>query len=185
MKLQASDLSGQYVSAARETLELTRNLTTAQLHWRPPGKWSIAECLDHLNNAERMLSRFDRKFEQARAAGWTGQGPFRAGLLAGLYIRWVEPPVRRLRVKSPKAFRPRADADLSDAVPRFLKLQEELIDRAQIAEGLDLSRIRMSSPISRKFKMSAAEWFAFLAAHQRRHLWQARQVREHPDFPPN
>jgi DinB superfamily len=185
MKLQTGDLSGQYASAARETQELTRNLSAAQLHWKPPGKWSIVECLDHLNNAERILSRFDRKFEEARAAGWTGQGPFRAGLLAGLYIRWVEPPVRGLRVKSPRAFRPRADADLSDAVPRFLKLQDGLIDRAQKAEGLDLSRIRMSSPILRQFKMSAAEWFAFLAAHQRRHLWQARRVREHPDFPPS
>jgi hypothetical protein len=183
MKLDTQVVKDQFAAAARETEELARGLTPAQLQWRPPEKWSIAECLDHLNHAERMLARFDRKFGEARAKGWTGAGPFRAGLLAGLYIRWVEPPVRRLRVRSPKAFRPRAEADLADVVPRFLRLQEGLIRRAEDAQGLDLARIRMSSPVVRQFKMSAAEWLAFLAAHQRRHLWQARRVREHPDFP--
>ena len=27
------------------------------------------------------------------------------------------------------------------------------------------------------------EWFAFLVAHERRHLWQAWNVRRHPEFP--
>jgi hypothetical protein len=183
MQLDATQLRRQFQEAAREAGDLTGGLTPRQLLWRPEGKWSIAECLDHLNNAERMVPRFDRKLAEARAAGGRRGWPYRAGWIAGLYIRSIEPPVRRLRFRSPKAFRPKPEAELSDAVPRFLRLQEDLARQVEEAEGLDVSRIRMSSPVVRRFKMSMAEWFAFLAAHQRRHLWQARNVRDHPDFP--
>ena len=66
---------------------------------------------------------------------------------------------------------------------RVLELQDEIIRRVIAADGLDLGGIRMSSPISRRFKMSLGQWFAFLAAHERRHLWQAWQVRKDPAFP--
>ncbi|MBC8646740.1 MAG: DinB family protein [Thermoanaerobaculia bacterium] len=183
MQFDATDLRRQFEAAAREARDLTGELTPGQLQWRPAGKWSIAECLDHLNNAERILPRFDKKLAEARAAGGERRWPYRAGWIAGLYIRSVEPPVRRLRFRSPEAFRPKPEAELFDAVPRFLRLQEDLSRRVEESEGVDVSRVRMSSPVVRRFKMSMAEWFAFLAAHQRRHLWQARNVRNHPDFP--
>ncbi|MFN2387852.1 MAG: DinB family protein [Thermoanaerobaculia bacterium] len=183
MHLDATDLRRQFEAAAREARDLAGGLTLRQLQWRPAGKWSIAECFDHLNHAERILPRFDRKLAEARAAGGRRRWPYRAGWIAGMYIRSVEPPVRRLRFRSPKAFRPHSETELTDAVPRFLRLQEDLARRVEESEGVDVSGIRMGSPVVRRFKMSMAEWFAFLAAHQRRHLWQARNVRAHPDFP--
>lgn len=183
MDLRLSDLRGQFEAAARDARDLTEGLSPTQLGWQPAEKWSIAECLDHLNSAHRILPRFDKIFAEARRRGDSGSEPYRAGLLAALYIRVAEPPVRRLRFRSPKAYRPRAKEELGDAVPRFLDLQEGLVSRLRDAEGLDLTRLRLSSPVTRRFKMSVAEWFAFLAVHQRRHLWQARRVREHPGFP--
>jgi hypothetical protein len=88
-----------------------------------------------------------------------------------------------IRVPAPRRFRPVAERSISDVVPRFLGLQQEILVRIESAEGLDLGRIRLSSPISRRFRMSLGQWFAFLAAHERRHLWQAWQVRRHPKFP--
>jgi len=183
MKLRLSDLREQFEAAARDARDLTQGLSSAQLGWQPPAKWSIAECLDHLNSGHRILPRFDKMFAEARQQGHSGREPYRAGLLAGLYIRAAEPPVKRLRFKSPKAYRPRPNDELADALPRFLDLQEGLARRTRDAEGLDLNGLRLSSPVTRRFRMSVAEWFAFLAVHQRRHLWQARRVREHPDFP--
>jgi hypothetical protein len=52
------------------------------------------------------------------------------------------------------------------------------------ADGLDLKRAVVTSPASRFFRMSLGAYLAFLAAHDRRHLWQARQVREAEAFPP-
>jgi len=173
----------QFEAAGEDARDLTSGLNDSQFNWKPaPGVWSIAQCLDHLNSAYRALSRFDRAIAGGRAGGVTGTGPFRRRLIADLYIRIMEPPVR-LRLKSPKLYAPRPDQRAEEVVPPFLNLQDEFVKRLSEAEGLDLARLRMSSPVTRRLKMSLAEWFAFLAAHQRRHLWQARRARGHPAFP--
>ena len=46
------------------------------------------------------------------------------------------------------------------------------------AEGLDLARIKVATPISRFLKMSLGAMFEQAAAHERRHIEQARRVRE-------
>jgi len=183
MRLGPAAAVRDFQAAAQDARDLSLGLSELQFQWRPaPEKWSIGECLDHLNMAWGMLPRFDRRIAQGREKGLSGTGPFRAGLLAGFYIRSIEPPVR-LRLPSPKLYRPRLDLRLEEVLPRFRELQEELQRRVEESRGLDLARLRLSSPVTRRFKMSLAEWFAFLAAHQRRHLWQARRVREHARFP--
>ena len=48
-------------------------------------------------------------------------------------------------------------------------------DRA--ADGLDLRRVKVVTPISRWVKLSLGMAFAQTAAHERRHLEQSRRVR--------
>jgi hypothetical protein len=183
MRLDPAAAVRDFQAATQDARDLAAGLSELQLQWRPaPEKWSIGECLDHLNMAWGMLPRFDKRIAQGREKSLSGAGPFRARFLGGLYIRSIEPPVR-LRLPSPKLYRPRTDLRLEEILPRFTQLQEELHKRVEEARGLDLARLRLSSPVTRRFKMSLAEWFAFLAAHQRRHLWQARRVREHARFP--
>lgn len=163
--------------------KLVEGLTDSQFNWSPaPGRWSIAECLDHLNNGWRVLDKLDRKIASATEQGLRGEGPYRHPLLGRLYVRLMEPPPK-IRARSPKAYVPKPDQPVSAVAPRFLELQEKIIERVVAADGLDLGGIRMSSPISRRFRMSLGQWFAFLAAHERRHVWQAWQVRKHPGFP--
>jgi hypothetical protein len=57
------------------------------------------------------------------------------------------------------------------------------MQRVRATSGLHLARIRITSPASRFFRMSLGQCFGMLAAHQRRHLWQARGVRDTDGFP--
>jgi hypothetical protein len=50
------------------------------------------------------------------------------------------------------------------------------------AEGLDLARIRTISPVNRLIRLPLGAYLQFILAHDRRHLWQARQVRNAPGF---
>ena len=47
----------------------------------------------------------------------------------------------------------------------------------------DLSKARVQSPASRWIRLDLGAGFALMAAHERRHLWQARRLTERPDFP--
>ncbi|HMA18889.1 MAG TPA: DinB family protein [Thermoanaerobaculia bacterium] len=164
--------------------ELLEGISDDRFNWKPsPEKWSIAQCLDHLNSGWGALPKLDRAIAAAGDRGVRGAGPYRHPLLGKVYLRFTEPPPK-IRVSAPRRYRPAAERALSDVVPRFLALQQEILARIDSADGLDLGRIRLSSPISRRFRMSLGQWFAFLAAHERRHLWQAWQVRRHPEFPP-
>ena len=172
------DYERQFRSAADSISQLVAGLSEEDVQWRPAeGRWSIVECLDHLNSGWMALPRLDSKIGEARERGILGEGPYREPWLGRLYIRWAEPPVR-LRVPAPKKFRPRVAPPSAEVVPRLLQLQDELIARVRASDGLDLGAIRMRSPISRRFRISLGQWFAFLAAHERRHLWQAGRVKE-------
>ena len=180
---ELSEYRRQLRDARADAEKLVEGLSDEQFNWRPePDRWSIAECLDHLNNGWRVLEKLDHKIAKASEQGVRGEGPYRHPLLGRLYVRLMEPPPK-IRVRAPKAFVPKPDQPLAEVAPRFLELQDEIIRRVIAADGLDLGGVRMSSPITRRFKMSLGQWFAFLAAHERRHLWQAWQVRKHPDFP--
>lgn len=180
---ELSEYRRQLRDVRADAERLVEGLTDEQFNWSPaPGRWSIAECLDHLNSGWRVLDKLDRKIATATEQGLRGEGPYRHPLLGRLYVRLMEPPPK-IRARSPKAYVPKPDQPVSAVAPRFLELQDEIIRRVIAADGLDLGGIRMSSPISRRFRMSLGQWFAFLAAHERRHIWQAWQVRKHPGFP--
>jgi hypothetical protein len=59
-----------------------------------------------------------------------------------------------------------------------LHLQSQLTLLAQSADGLDLARIKVPTPISRLIRLSLGMTFAQVAAHERRHLDQAWRVRK-------
>jgi hypothetical protein len=58
-----------------------------------------------------------------------------------------------------------------------------MLERVRSAEGLDLSGIMMKSPAWPMLRFSLLTALAALAAHERRHLAQARRVTQRPGFP--
>lgn len=169
---------GQFEALKGETAELLDGLTETQFNWRAgAGRWSIAECLVHLNVTARLyLPLIESAMEEARSRHLLGDGPFRHGFLVNWLIRTTEPPPK-LKTKSPKIFVPPPDQPLETVATDFMTLQDQFLARIHEANGLHLSRIKVISPVSRFLRMSLGQSFAFLAAHERRHLWQAREVK--------
>lgn len=158
---------------------LVAGLSEEQLSRRPaPGRWSIIECLAHLNTSDRfVLPTLDAAIAEGRQRGLTGSGPFRYGWFSRQIVRSMEPPVRwRMRTKTflEPSEHPAIAATLSD----FFVVRDELAARLRQADGLDLKRAKIRSPVARWLVMPLGAYFAFLITHERRHLWQARKVRD-------
>lgn len=177
---------GQVEAVKADGRALVASLTDRQFNWREaPERWSVGQCLDHLNvSVGKTLPAFDRGIDEARTRGWVGEGPFTYSRFARWMIGSMEPPATR-RHRTSKIFVPNAGTDLrvADVLPEFLRVRDELIARLERARGLDLKRARVTSPVSRFFRMSLGGYFGFVIAHERRHLWQARQVMAAPGFP--
>lgn len=169
----------EFERAKAEAAALLAGLDQAAFQWRPaPERWSLAQVLDHLIVlGARYMATIDDGIALGRLRGWHGRGPFRYPWLQRQFVsRYVEPPPR-VRVRTLRAFQPAPERALDGTLEQFVRLQEDFQRRLARAEGLDLRRIRVPSPPTRLFRISLGMAFAYMSAHQRRHFWQARDVR--------
>jgi hypothetical protein len=141
---------------------LCSGLSEVQFNWSPePGRWSIAQNLGHLIAVNSLdLTPITQLIADARARNITGPGPYKYPFWNNYLIRSMEPP----RLAAPRR-------SLGEGGPSYL------------ATGLDFKRVRTIMPALRFFKMPLGARFALLCAHDRRHLWHARNIRNHPSFP--
>jgi hypothetical protein len=181
---ELADVRRQLEAVNEDARDLIAGLSDDQFNWRPEAsQWSIAECLDHLSVTNRELMKAMRDgIGRARSQGLLGPGPFRHGWLGNFFVRSMEPPAKR-KFKAPGKFSPRPGMTLDEVAGGFFATQDEAAGLIESANGVHLARVKIVSPVSRWVKYSLGQAFALLAAHERRHLWQARQVRNHPQFP--
>lgn len=174
----------QFERLSADADALVSPLSDEQFNWHPsPGAWSIAQCVDHLNVTARMyLPMLDAGIADAIRRGLYAPGPFQYNWFNRMVAGSMEPPYR-LKTKSPKAFQPPPSRPRQDVMAAFRAYQVQFIDRLRQANGLDLTRARVASPVLTWWRMPLGTGLAFTAAHERRHLWQARRITEAPAFP--
>jgi hypothetical protein len=163
----------------KQSRELLDGIDRETFNRRPPdGGWSAAQCFDHLNVTARLyLPIFAEAIEDARARGLTGTAD--AGQTwRGRLIAWSQEPPVRFRMGTFSQLEPASDLDPAEVLEELERLHEELIVRINESGSLDRKRIRISSALSPRLRLSLGDWFQFLNAHARRHLWQAEQVLE-------
>jgi uncharacterized damage-inducible protein DinB len=165
-----------------ETERLRDTLTPAQLTWHPEsGVWSVADCFEHLRKIDKAYAR---ELPEALNRAESGEAPYRPGLLARWFIRFVSPE-STFKLKTPKATRPAPSAEAagSEALDRFLTQQAEIIECIRKADGKDINTGKFGSPLASILKFSVGEALTMLVRHDQRHLGQARRLTERPDFP--
>lgn len=174
----------QFEAIKQDAQELVAGLTDSQFNWHPgPGAWSIAQCFDHLNvTAELYIPIIREGINRGRTQQLFSEGPFRHTIFGNWFVSTVEPPVK-IKVKAPKKFIPSPEKPLDKIVPAFMDIQEHFLDCLREANGIHLSKIKIQSPAVKFIRLTLGQSFALMAAHERRHLWQARQVKNHPNFP--
>jgi hypothetical protein len=174
-----SDRCAQEIQEARQRAEaLLVGLTPEQFTIQPEaGKWSVAECILHLNVTASVMQRLmESAMAQGRQDKKLGPGPFHIGLKGRLLI-WIAEPPPKFRIPAPPHLRPPARIDDPERLlPDFLKAQDEWERLMRESAGLSLSKIKVGKRLS-PFRAKLAAGFPWMMAHQRRHLLQAENVK--------
>jgi len=176
MKFDVQSVSRDIADSRRRAHALIDAVSADQLMRRPdPGKWSIAECLVHLNMTAVTVQKFMAGgIEQAKQKKRFGEGPFSIGPKGRLMV-WIAEPPPKFRIRAPKNVRPPAAIDDPlQLLPAFLKAQDEWERLMHEQEGLDLAKIKVGQGAFRVRLAAALPW---MMAHQRRHLLQAENVK--------
>jgi hypothetical protein len=178
------DLREQIGRIAADARKLTADISERQFNWRPePGKWSMAQCLGHLNAAGSLhVTQIEAGIRAAREKGLLSKGPYHHGFLGNYFVSLTEPPPK-MKFKAPKIMAPPPAESPSTTIPTFFALQDQVQEQIRQANGVDLGRAKVSSPVAEWLRLTLGQSLALLAAHERRHLWQAWQIRNDPQFP--
>ena len=145
-----------------------------------PERWSVAECIAHLNLTSRAFIPLLRAAIGGAAHHDSGSGyRYRRDFIGWLLYANAGPPVR-VRTKTTAAFVPSGASSRAELFETFLELQDELYDLVRAAEGRRVDRVNIVSPFDARVRYSAWSALTILPRHQHRHLWQAEQVWAQP-----
>jgi hypothetical protein len=174
---QLAMLGRQFDMATDRAKAVVAALSPDALMRRPATDiWSPAECLTHLSlTAHIFKPLLDQAIDAARAHGLRGAGPYRMDLV-GRVMRWIMEPPYRVRTKSAATVAPIDVGPPAQVLPAFVAAQDVLIESLHAADGVALDRATIISPFNRRIRYNLLSMFAILAAHERRHLWQAERA---------
>ncbi len=140
-------------------------------------KWSVLECLDHLNIACRhYVSEIGKKIEIHR-----NKRPvetWKPGLFGDYIIAGQKPkPDGTIpqKMKTLKIFRPASGLG-KDVVEQFLTFQDQLLELLEESRSRNLNKIRVKSALGNLVVFRLGNAFRFVIAHNQRHILQAQNA---------
>lgn len=156
-----------------------RSLSTEQLNRRPGyDKWSVGQCLEHLNIISGYyLPAVKARLKQAQAQGSTPQAKVRSGWLGRRLTsaaRQVDNKDGVLRV--PKQYAPTGVRLTSIVVEAFNRQLDEFLRLLLLARQVEASAVRVPNPLHPWLKLRLTDVLEMLVASYKRYVQQAERV---------
>jgi hypothetical protein len=172
------DLLTALAKDVQETIQTAtqlRALPDTMLNKQPvPGKWSIAQVLEHLNSYNRYYLP-----EMEKAISEKGSLPFdpvfKAGLFGNYFTNMMQPKEGGKianKMQAPKDHRPADILNTKLVIEEFLNGQQQLLSLLSKATQTDMGKVKVPISISRFIKLKLGDTYRFLIAHQLRHFIQ-------------
>jgi hypothetical protein len=168
MPQEMMDVAGQLENARAELIVVVSGLTDEQARTRPaPDRWSVLECMEHVNFVERRFLGMVKASE----AGPPAQRD--AAKEAALEERVIDRSSPRT---APPAVHPTGKfTSISEALQDFNAARDETL-RFASEQGVNLLTRSASHPVLGP--LNGAEALLLIAGHGRRHTVQIREAAE-------
>lgn len=159
------------------TAESLRNEDSSHLLEQPvPGKWSVAQVLEHLNSyGYYYLPAIERSLQQDKPA----IDYFKPGWLGDKFTKMMQPTAQgkvKNKMKAPKGHRPAPALDHKAVLQEFITQQHTLLSLLDAAKAKNIGSIRTPVSLTRFIKLKVGDTFRFLIAHEQRHFVQIRNT---------
>ena len=176
MKSETTRLLGEFDEVVQRCTALAASLDDAALMRRPaPESWSVAENLEHLSATAATYGRRIRRRLDASAMS-DAVSKEKTSLIGRLWLGMVEPPAR-MRLKVPAAALQPGEITTRDALlARFGETHGTLIALLEESDAYDRMHLRIQTAFAKWISVTLYDGFVVLAAHGRRHVWQAERA---------
>jgi hypothetical protein len=162
------------IEAAREF----ESLPEAELNWREhPKKWSILDCLEHLN---RYSNYYHTEIRKAIARGKQSSTKIdrevKSTWMGRKFIAMMHPD-NTAKQKTFARMNPIKGTLRKEVIYKFLRNQQELADILEDASNVDLNKVSISVEFFKILRMNLGDALQFVVVHEQRHIKQATAVK--------
>lgn len=154
-----------------------QGLSTEQLSWHPPGKWSVAEILEHLYLTYTGTSKgFAKVLDSGKISGNVPTWKQRLGALIVVQVGYFPRGVKSPRVAVPRGLP--SEQSLAEIGAKLAEM-EGVMGRCEASFGAE-TRI-LDHPLLGPFSVS--QWRKFHLVHGLHHVKQIRRLRRQSEKP--
>jgi DinB superfamily len=159
------------------TVEKFKMLSYEILNYKESAeKWSVLECVEHLN---LYGDHYFPEMEKAIQSATSGYEPmFKSGWLGKYFAESMLPKEKLNKMKTFKDKNP-ANSKLDIKVlDRFVDQQKHLLKILEMSSRVSLNKVRIKTTLSSLLRLKLGDTFQFVINHNIRHLRQAEKVVE-------
>lgn len=152
-------------------------LPLAIINWQPtPEKWSIAQCLEHLNiYCDYYITTMKDLMGKNKTVVKDANYAYQSSWLGKKSIESVHPNNKKQQ-KTLKRFNPPLPKVRANAIQVFLEYQEQFLTLLAEAEGININKVKVPVEFFKLLKLRLGDCIEFMVVHQQRHLQQALKV---------
>ncbi len=155
-------------------------LSEADLNWKEhPAKWSILECLEHLNKYS-LFYNAEMKKAIARATPSQNSLNAKSTWMGKKFIAMMHPD----NLTKHKTFARMIPAEGSlrkEVIERFVRNQREFLDILEKASDVDLNKASIRVEFFKLLRMNLGDALQFVVVHEQRHIKQANALRSNAE----
>ena len=147
-----------------------------------PARWSVAECVAHLNlTSAAYVPRIRKAIEEARQLPRHAIGSYKRDMIGKIFAMLVGPlpkigKMRIGRVSTTPDFVPSGSFPKQQMLADFKRFQLELIGMVRESDGLAIDKVKIVSPFGEKVHYDVYSTYVILHRHEDRHIQQAELV---------
>jgi uncharacterized damage-inducible protein DinB len=180
-KLKSDELIDRLITDVRQLVLAARHLKqtdVVKLGMQPAeGKWSVAQCLEHLNAYSRYYLPAITK--ATAVVNNDHDAWFTPGYWGDRFTKMMLPKTVyevTNKMKAMKSYTPERSLNVEKVFNEFFEHQENLLHLLELSRQRNLGAIRIPISISKFIKLKLGDTFRFFIAHQQRHMVQARNA---------
>ena len=182
--LTAAGVRAELAAVSADARATFGPLDDRQFNWRASdATWSVGQCLEHLLAVNRsMCANMSDALDSTGRRSIAQRLPFLPGLLGPMLVR-SQSPVSPRKIKTAQWAQPAASAIDRRVLREFTDYNSEMSARVQALDDRALASVIMVSPFASFIAYSVLDGWRLIAAHNWRHVEQARRVIQSPAFP--
>lgn len=181
--MNTSQLSEQLTSEVKQIIEQVEQhflpLDREKLNWKEnPDRWSILECLEHLNRYSRYYNPI---LERKVLDQTSGSYEYKSRWMGRVFINMMDPKNSK-KQKTFKHLNPVGSSLDKNVISEFIMHQAKLIQILEHLPQVNPNITTVPVEFMKLLKLSIGDALSFVITHEKRHLQQAKNVLQKQNF---